>query len=539
MNNSNDFVKGYKRIAKPICVITVLGIAFLAMIPGASAGCVVGPGQTPIAGALVKLVLYPTYSNLTDASGCYILQNVPNGTYEISASKAGYSTNTSTVFVPATQGVEVTKDFILSPGGFVGEYRYYSLSANGVSAKKLAIQSTSGTSFIVPQYGDNGVWKTTVRITDMSGLGTTVTVKYYDTSGNNLVTENIPIPANGTISFIPSDGTNNRPTTGKLLITSTQNIAGTYTISKTDPSDKTMMTQSFYSPTEAASNLIIPQYGDKTMWGTTVAVSDVLGTGATLNVQYYDTSGTLIHTESQTVPPNGMVQWFPTMNPSTPSIGKIVITSTANVIGEYRMYKLAGTGLSSNKLYSSADYGTQFSIPQYGDKTTWGTYVAVSDVTGLGAALTVKYYDMSGALVYTESRTVPPNGMVDWFPTLIPSTPATGKMEITSSSNVVGEYRIYSLDNYDLLQMSLYSNADQAATFVVPYYGNNIDMGSFIAISDVSGVGATLTVRYYTLGGVNTATTTKTLPPNGMVQWFPHTGDGVGAPSEGKVVISS
>src|SRR5574337_759661 len=188
----------------------------------------------PVNAALVKLVDYPKYNATTGVAGDYAM-SVPAGTYLVSASAQGYITNTTTLSI----STDKTEDFILTPGGLVGEYRYYSLSASGISAKKLAIQSTSGTNFIVPQYGDNAGWKTTVRVTDMSGLGTTLTVKYYNMGGTLAVTETIPIPSNGVVSFVPSDGTNGRPTSGKLVITSTQNIAGTYTVSSLNPADKT------------------------------------------------------------------------------------------------------------------------------------------------------------------------------------------------------------------------------------------------------------------------------------------------------------
>ena len=539
-----NITNGYRKIASGIAIVAFLTLMYFALIPGGTMALssVTALSGDPIIGAIVKLVDYPQYNATTVAGGVYTLNNVPyNGTpegstYLVSASAPGYATNITLLKVNSSNTVY---NFTLTPGGFVGEYRYYSLSANGLSSKKLAIQNTAGKNFIVPQYGDNSVWKTTVRITDMSGLGTTLTVQFYDLSGTLVKTEPIPIPGNGVISFVPSDGTIGRPTKGKLVITSTQNITGTYTISSLSSSDKTLMTQSLYSPGEAASQLIIPQYGDKAVWGTYVAVSDVSGSGASLTVQYYDMSGNLVYSEPRIVPSNGMVEWIPTSIPSAPATGKIVIISTSNVIGEYRLYKLLGTGLSSNKIYSSSSYGNNFNIPQYGDKGAWGTYVAVSDVTGTGATLIVNYYDMSGTFVYTEKLTVPANGMVQWFPTSIPSAPATGRIEIASTSSIVGEYRIFASNGYDLSQLNLYSSADQSTNFVVPYYGNNVDVGSYIAVSDSSGLGATLTVQYYALNGALAATTTKTLPANGMVQWFPHTGDGVGAPSEGKVVISS
>jgi hypothetical protein len=540
-----NITSGYRKIASGIAIVAFLALLYFALIPAGTiaASFVATASGDPIIGAIIKLVDYPQYNTTSGAGGVYSLNNVPyNGTpegstYLVSASATGFATNVSFIKINSSNSVY---NFTLTPGGLVGEYRYYSLSANGQSAKKLAIQSTSGKSFIVPQYGDNSFWKTTVYITDMSGLANSVEVKYYDMSGNNPTTETIPIPSNGVISFVPSDNTALRPTTGKLVITSTQNITGTYTISSLNPSDKTLVTQSFYSPSEAATQLIIPQYGDKSFWGTFVSVSDVTGSGATLNIEYYNMAGSIVHSETRTLPANGMVQWFPTSIAEAPATGKIIIRSTGgSVIGEYRIYKLSGTGQSSNKVFTSRDYNTQFIIPQYGDKAFWGTFVSVSDVSGSGATLLINYYNSAGTLVYTEKQIISANGMVQWFPTSIAQAPATGKIEITSTANVIGEYRIYALDNYDQTQNSLFTSKDQATSFVVPYYGNNVDMGTFIAVSDNTGAGATLTVRYYTLGGVNLQTTTKTVPPNGMIQWFPHTGDGIGAPSEGKVVISS
>ncbi|MBU3966418.1 MAG: carboxypeptidase-like regulatory domain-containing protein [Euryarchaeota archaeon] len=123
MNIFENISNGYKRIATGIAIVSFLAILYFSMLPGASLaapGGVYAASGEGIGGAIVKLVAWPQYTATTsDGSGGvpigeYTIPEVPEGTYFITASKEGYTTNLSTVTV--TGLTTVTRNFTLTPG---------------------------------------------------------------------------------------------------------------------------------------------------------------------------------------------------------------------------------------------------------------------------------------------------------------------------------------------------------------------------------------------------------------------------------------
>jgi len=156
-----------------------------------------------ISGAIVKLLENPEYNATTLSNGSYIIENVPSGQYNISASAPSYAANESAV----NANGPVVKDFSLSVGSLTGDYLYYSLNDEEIASNKVSTLSDVGTHFIIPQYGDSGPWHTEVYVTDFSGLGANLTLKYYYPDGTFAMNETRGVPANGTIKWIPSDNT--------------------------------------------------------------------------------------------------------------------------------------------------------------------------------------------------------------------------------------------------------------------------------------------------------------------------------------------
>ncbi len=112
-----NITTGYKRIATGIAIVLFLTVMYMALIPGgsvAASGVYGALSGTPIAGALVKIVEWPQYNATTDSNGNYTMPDVPEGTYLISASAPGYTTNVSSVTVMG--GTTVYKNFTLTSG---------------------------------------------------------------------------------------------------------------------------------------------------------------------------------------------------------------------------------------------------------------------------------------------------------------------------------------------------------------------------------------------------------------------------------------
>ena len=533
-----NITNSYKKIASGIAIVAFLALMYFALIPGGlvAASYVAAVSGEPIIGAFVKLVDYPQYNATTvGPDGNYVMNNVPYGDYLISAQAPLYTKNVSMVNVSSSA---VVKNFTLTPGSITGDYRYFAFTDAELASNKVSTLSDIGTSFTIPQYGDNVGWNTEVYVTDASGLGATLTLQYYTTGGTLAVTENPTVPANGTYKWIPSDGTGGRPTSGKLVITSTSNVVGWFKISSRTNTDR--ISSKLYSTADTGTSFTIPQYGDNVAWGTWVAVSDVSGLGSALTLKYYTAAGVLVKTETPSVPANGMYSFIPSDGTGgRPTTGKLEITSTNAVTGEYRVFSFGTGGILSNKLYTSADKKTEFAIPQYGDNVAWGTWIGISDVSGLGANLTIKYYTQSGTLVKTETPTISANGMY----TFIPSDgtggrPTTGKLSIYSTNLVSGEMRIFSFSGRGIMANSLFGQQDISGTIIVPYYGNNVNSGTYLALADMSGYATPIRVEYHTLGGVLAQTETRTIPADGILGWVLSDGTG-GKPTEGNLFVYS
>ncbi|MEP6995676.1 MAG: carboxypeptidase-like regulatory domain-containing protein, partial [Acidobacteriota bacterium] len=99
--NSFDFKTRVGSFKFPSCVSPASGI-----LEGT-----VSDGVNPIAGALVTAGVS---SRMTDALGHYSFDNLPAGTYDMTASKFGFDTGTATG-VAVTDGGDTVQDFILTP----------------------------------------------------------------------------------------------------------------------------------------------------------------------------------------------------------------------------------------------------------------------------------------------------------------------------------------------------------------------------------------------------------------------------------------
>ena len=533
----NNITNGYRKIASGIAIVAFLALMYFALIPAGTvaASFVTAASGDPIIGAFVKLVDYPQYNATTLSDGTYTINNVPYGEYDISAQAPRYLRNVSKVNVSSSS---VTKDFSLYEGSVTGEIRHYSTVDNELTSSKVSTLSDVGKNFVIPSYGNGVTWQTRVYITDYSGLGSTLTVQYYNEAGTPGVIETPTIPPNGTITWTPTDGTNSRPLIGKMVITSTNNITGEFILNSTSSTD--LISSRLYTSADMGTSFLIPQYGNGVGWQTFVAISDLSGLGAGLTLKYYDVNGNLVRTETPTVPANGMYKFIPTDGtvPGRPLIGSLEITSTQTITGEFRVYSTANAGILSNKLYTSADKKNRFVIPSYGNGVSWHSWIAISDVSGLGANLTIKYYNSTGTFVTKETNYIVPKGM--YRTVLTDGTngrPLLGKLEISSDNDVAGEMRIYPITGRGITATSLYTQMDISNTLIVPYYGNNNNFHTYLALSDFSGYSGSIRLEYHGLsGGAPVKIETQTIPGDGMYKWGQLEGTG-GAPIEGNVFI--
>ena len=260
-----------------------------------------------------------------------------------------------------------------------------------------------------------------------------------------------------------------------------------------------------------------------------------------MTLKYYDADGVLRATEYQTIPANGMYRFTASDGTGTrPWVGKLEITSdnpSKLITGEYRIISMTTGGMTSNKLFTTADKGSRFFVPQYGNGVTWSSWVAIADASGLGANIRIDYYHPNGTFAATEYQTIPPNGMSRFTATdATNGRPQRGMFEITSNNPVMGEIRIISMSGRGLQSTSLFTDRDVMHNLIVPYFGDYAGFNTFIALGDTSGYSTPITVEYRGMNGVLVKTETPTVPANGVLSWFVSGGTG-GVPTEGNIFI--
>lgn len=174
MNIFKNITSGYKKIATGIAIVSFLAIVYIALIPGgtlAVSGVFTSLG-IGINGAEVKLPIYPQYNTTTNSNGDYSLTNVPYGTYLISASAPGYSTNISTVTV---DGAAVSKNFILGPLGMI--------------IKKSKV-------LYIPWVNESTTFRSNLQLANPGSVNAVVNIALYDTNGNLLATNSTTLLPN-------------------------------------------------------------------------------------------------------------------------------------------------------------------------------------------------------------------------------------------------------------------------------------------------------------------------------------------------------
>ncbi len=460
MNNSNDFIKGYKRMAKPMCIITMLGIAFLVMIPGASAGCVVGPGQTPIEGALVKLVLYPTYSNLTDSSGCYILQNVPNGTYAISASKAGYATNTSTVFVPATQGVEVTKDFILSPSSTV----------------------------FVPWTATTQGYTTPYVIANKGTSTANINIDYYNQAdGSKAGSYSSLSILPGASKFVFREW--NTTTDGSAVLTSDQPISVIVDQFNTGLS----MFGAYEVDPSGSNEVFLPWTQTSGGWMTPYVIVNRGSANAIIDITYYNTDGTVAGSYNQLqILPGASKFVFRHWNTTTDGAAKISSTQPVSVLVD-----MFGPGNKFAAYTPASTADTQVSIPWTATTQGWTTpYRIVNRGLNL-AVVNIQYYNQAnGQQVGTDSVTINPNAVVTMSRESVPTANGTDGSAVLTSGEPISV--IVEQKTTDGNYFEAYTPAISASTTVViPWTATTQGWMTPYVIVNKGSANANININYY------------------------------------------
>lgn len=214
---------------------------------------------------------------------------------------------------------------------------------------KMPFTTNESLVMFIPQYGNGYEWHTVVYVRDFSGLGSNLTLKYYSPDGTLAVIESRSVPANRTYTWIPSDGSNGRPTTGSLQIISDRKVEGglnIYSLSNTN-----VVSNKLLRDADIGTNFTLPWYGDHLERETWMVLSDASSLGANITIKYYYLNNTLAKIETQPISANGMYIFTPSNGANgRPTTGKLNISSDNKISGDVRIYYINGSGITSTKL---------------------------------------------------------------------------------------------------------------------------------------------------------------------------------------------
>ncbi len=264
-----------------------------------------------------------------------------------------------------------------------------------------------------------------------------------------------------------------------------------------------------------ATSMYVPMLF-KNQWGYNAAlyIQNVdLSNSANITINYYDTTGVLSCTKTDTIPKlSSHGYWLPSETCLPASwVGGAVVTSDYNIVAVGRPH--IGSEITTYNGFASG--ATSMYVPML-FKNIWGYDSAfyVQDVDpDHSAAITVKFYDTNGNLTYTMVDTIPPYSSHGyWLPSISSlGTSWVGGVVVTSDYNIVAVGRPHlgaAVTTYD-------GFAGGSTNIYIPslfkQMWGSYDSALYIQNLDPSSA-ADITLKFYDPAGSLTCTQTDSIP---------------------------
>lgn len=197
---------------------------------------------------------------------------------------------------------------------------------------------------------------------------------------------------------------------------------------------------------QAGKQLIINHFvSDPAVIEGHLVVSDVEGTGGTINVAVFDEQGNLTGKATETIPPGGKLN----VNADKYVLGKKMvgtmrITSTTVVAGQYwQFYKDAALGWKNIAVPAAVGPGsTKLVCQHFVADPSIESYIVVADAEGTGPTVYVEFYSDQGELAGQTKIDIPKFGKFSIQPlSLVGGKKMTGVAYIqTEGGKITGEY---------------------------------------------------------------------------------------------------
>lgn len=305
-------------------------------------------------------------------------------------------------------------------------------------------------------------------ITDLSGVGPNVKISFYDDLGIEVSALNKLLPPNGKIQ-LKLDDYIKKPGTITIESTSKQ-ISGEYWYI---PKKGFPSVLNLQSPTES-NRYLVNCYNLSFCERTLIVISDPIGNGPMVQMEFYSKTGELIKVARKLLRPLGLL------------VIKIDDYAPADVIGKVSVRSFGGGITLHSQIL--CDKGMVFLMPpsksskslfitglQTGKKKLMG--LIISDATGKAPSVSIKAMNQEGYVVYEQEESLPSNGTI-----LIEilefagSNSEVASIELAGSSEMIATYweSDTNIDRVILEPCQKCSSEHIAALSYLPIFGSSI-----------------------------------------------------------------
>ncbi len=456
----------YKRIATGIAIVGFLSIMYIALIPGGiqSASATVfdimsGEG---IGGAFVKIVEWPQYNATTSSElgyeGNYTINNVPIGTYNISASKHGYFPNTTTVTVE--DGLTSFVNFQLTPGNMV----------------------------YVPWTVTNQGWVSPYVIANKGASEATMNIDYYDRLSGQIAGSynSFKIMPNSS-KFVYRDW-NASGTDGSAVLISDKPIS--------------LMVNQFYLAgnlfnayeveNSSSNQIFIPWTATLDGWTTPFVIVNQGTENAMIDITYYNLDGTVAGTYPNINMPSGVSTFFYREWNATGSDGAAKVNSSQPISVLVETFK--GTKFGAYTPSSMAS--TKVFIPWTITTQGWTSPYRIVNTGSSTALVNISYYDqITGQNAGNDSIYIPAKGVATMFRETSPASGTDGSAVLNSTQpiTVMVEEYVVAGGMYEAYTPSMVDSN----IITLPWTVTTQGWTSPFVIGNKGDVNATVVINYY------------------------------------------
>jgi len=279
-----------------------------------------------------------------------------------------------------------------------------------------------------PHVHDGQGWSSFFSVMNVGTQNATVQLRFLDTRTDTVYIRNVTLLPNEKYSGYPNNLLGTGVFFGTLRADSDMPLVGMLNFR----SGNVLGTYSTIAPNET---LYFPHVHEGSGWRSYFSV---MNTGSTTNVQvkFYDSTGSLIHTELVTLAQNEKYSDYPINVLGSDFVGTIKVESSTNqpLIG---MLNFRDNAKNIFGTYSTVETSAKVNFPYAKDGGGWVSYFSVMN-TGSTTNVQVNFYDNLGGLIHTKTINLTTNEKFSDYPKNLVGSDFEGTIIAESDKPLIG-----------------------------------------------------------------------------------------------------